>query len=452
MNSKTTYVTFRGFLPTLLALMLLAGCVSAQALLAEAPITAATPTSVGRPAVSFDGISFQYDPLLADGVSPQILPATARGGMFGTPSPAHVLFAFVGGPFPVPVYPDALWQWHGGAEIFVYPTSGFGSQDWMDLMANERMRALGQLLADQPSGFVGEFPALPWNNAAQVIHAQIHYLDFQNGRGVRFLTQSNQEARPINNQELVYVFQGISEDGLHGVTAYFPVNHPSLPDGPQMSDADYQALMQNLDMRLEEATRMLDDSRADLFSPNLTLLDSVIQSLHIVPTEADFAVREAGAKYVEAQADTPIYAGPGEAYLKVATLAAFDTALVTGESQDGGWLRVLCPDLSTGNCWLFAQADLSSYALPEMGVNVPVTTTDVATVQLLIGSDIYSGPDFSYPAVGQLGSGEEATVYSLNVEMTWWLIECPGGIAQSCWVPADPAITRPVASRAGDGW
>lgn len=250
MNNITTYPTIRVFLLTLLALILLAGCASGQALVAETPIVAATPTSIGRPAVSFDGISFQYDPSLAAHVSQEILPVTARGGMFGTPSPAYTLFTFVGGPFPAPVYPELPWQWHNSAEIFVYPTSGFGSQDWMDVTANERMHTLEQLLAAQPSGFVSEFPALPLNHAAQVIHAQILYLDFQNGRGVRFLTQHNQEARPINNQELVYVFQGITEDGLHGVTACFPVNHPSLPDGPQMSDADYQALMQNLDVRL----------------------------------------------------------------------------------------------------------------------------------------------------------------------------------------------------------
>jgi uncharacterized protein YraI len=435
-----------------LALILLAGCASGQALVAETPIVAATPTSIGRPAVSFDGISFQYDPSLAAYVSQEILPATARGGMFGTPSPAHTLFTFVGGPFPAPAYPDALWQWHNSAEIFVYPSSGFGSQDGMDVTANERMHALGQLLAEQPSAFDSEFPALPPYNAAQDIHAQIHYLGFQNGRGVRFLTQHNQEARPINNQELVYVFQGITEDGLHGVTAYFPVNHPSLPDGPQMSDADYQALMENLDTRLAEATRTLNESRANSFSPSLALLDDVIQSLQILPTETDFVVRETEAKHVEAQTDTPISAGPGEAYSEVATLPAFDTVLVTGESQDGDWLRVLCPDLSTGNCWLSAQADLNQYAFPEMEVNVPVTTTDVAMVQLLVDSDIYNGPDVSYPVVGQLRSGEKSTVYSLNADMTWWLIECPAGIAQNCWVPADPAITQPIAFSVGDGW
>jgi uncharacterized protein YraI len=452
MNKITTYSTFMVFLLTLLALILLAGCVSGQALVAETPIVVATPTSIGGPAVSFDGISFQYDLSLAAHVSQEILPATARGGMFGTPSPAHTLFTFVGGPFPAPVYPELPWQRHNSAEILIYPTSGFGSQDRLDVTANERLHALGQLLEEQPSGLVSEFPALPLNNAAQAIHAQIHYLEFQNGRGVRFLTQYNQEARPINNQELVYVFQGITEDGLHGVTAYFPVNHPSLPDGPQMSDADYQDLMQNLDARLEEATHLLDDSTADSFFPSLALLDDVIQSLQILPTETDFVVREADIKYVEARTDTPIYARPGAAYPEVATLPAFDTILVTGESQDGDWLRVLCPDLSTGNCWVSAQADLNQYAFPEMEVNLPVTTTDVAQVQLLVDSDVYNGPDVSYPVVGQLRSGEKATVYNLNIEMTWWLIECPAGIAQNCWVPADPAITQPIAFSVGDGW
>jgi uncharacterized protein YraI len=211
-------------------------------------------------------------------------------------------------------------------------------------------------------------------------------------------------------------------------------------------------LMQNLDARLAEATRVLNDSHADSFSPSLALLDDVIQSLQILPTDADFDVRETEARYLEAQTDTPVFSGPGETHPEVATLAAFDTVLVTGENQDGDWLRVLCPDLSTGNCWLSARADLNQYAIAEMEVNVPVTTTDVAVVQLLVDSDIYNGPDVSYPVVGQLRNGEKATVYNLNVEMTWWLIECPGGIAQNCWVPADPAITQPIAFSVGDGW
>jgi uncharacterized protein YraI len=452
MNNITPYPSVRVFLLTVLALILVAGCASGQALVAETPIVVATPTSVGRPAVSFDGMSFQYAPSLAARVSQEIIPATAKAGMFGTPSPAHTRFTFEGGPFPAPVDPELPWQWHNSAEILIYPTSGFGSRDWLDVTANERMRALGQLLAEQPSRFEAEFPALPLNNAAQAIHAQIHYLDFQNGRGVRFLTQHAQEARPISNQELVYVFQGLTEDGLHGVTAYFPVAHPSLPDGPAMSNADYQDLMENLDARLAEATRLLDDAPADSFSPSLALLDDVIQSLQVLPTATDFVVRETEAKYVEAQTDTPIYAGPGEGVPEVATLAAFDTVLVTGESQDGDWVRVLCPDLSTGNCWLSAQADLVQTAFPEMDANVPVTSTDVAQVQLLVDSDIYAGPDVSYPVVGQLRSGEKATVYNLSAEMTWWLIECPAGIARSCWVPADPAITQPIAFSVGDGW
>jgi uncharacterized protein YraI len=452
MQNKPIAQPSRVFVLTLLALTLLAGCTSGQALVVEPSAVAATPSAIGTLTVSFDGISFRYDRSLAAHVGQEILPATARGGMFGTPSPAHTLFTFGGGPFPAPLYPEAPWQWHNSAEIFVYPSSGFASEDWTDVTANERLRALGQLLAQQPSGFGGEFPALPMQNAAQAIHAQIRYVDFENGRGVRFLTQYNQEARPINNQELVYVFQGLSDDGLHGVTAYFPVTHPSLPAGPQMSEADYQALAQNLDARMAEATRALNDQGADSFVPGLATLDDLVQSLHITPTETDFVVRETETMYVEARTDTPIYAGPGGTFPGIGTLAALDTVLVTGVSQEGDWLRVLCPDLSTGNCWVSAQADLNQHAFPEMEVNIPVTMTDVAQVQMLADSDIYNGPGLSYPVVGQLRRGETATVYNLNAEKTWWLIQCPGGIAQNCWIPADPAITQPSAFSVGDGW
>jgi hypothetical protein len=76
MNNITPYPSVRVFLLTVLALILVAGCASGQALVAETPIVVATPTSVGRPAVSFDGISFQYAPSLAARVSQDIIPPT----------------------------------------------------------------------------------------------------------------------------------------------------------------------------------------------------------------------------------------------------------------------------------------------------------------------------------------------------------------------------------------
>jgi hypothetical protein len=61
------------------------------------------------------------------------------------------------------------------------------------------------------------------------MHVQVQYLDFKNGKGVRFLTWYSQGIMPVNNHELIYTYQGLTGDGTYYVAAVLPVNHPSLP-------------------------------------------------------------------------------------------------------------------------------------------------------------------------------------------------------------------------------
>ena len=62
-------------------------------------------------------------------------------------------------------------------------------------------------------------------------------------------------------------------------------------------------------------------------------------------------------QYVMAQQDVPIYGGPDVQYSVVGTIAAGQTAKVTGVTSDNTWWRVICPDGTTGDCWV--SADLS---------------------------------------------------------------------------------------------
>jgi hypothetical protein len=59
-------------------------------------------------------------------------------------------------------------------------------------------------------------------------------------------------------------------------------------------------------------------------------------------------------QYVMAQQDVPIYGGPAEQYSIIGSIAAGQTAKVTGVSADGMWWRVICPDQTVGDCWVSA--------------------------------------------------------------------------------------------------
>lgn len=160
-------------------------------------------------------------------------------------------------------------------QIFVYPLSELGSfNDGADQIAGN----LDQLLKDE---MVGEYlPFLPLYNASQVMHAHVEFIEFKNGKGVRFLTQFDQAPIPLNNYELIYTFQGITEDGKYYVAAVFPVTHPDLPVDDRLTfDEEYSVEKFVADMA--ESIETLENQPGDSFSPDLSVLDAVIRSMEI---------------------------------------------------------------------------------------------------------------------------------------------------------------------------
>nr|NIP25199.1 hypothetical protein [Phycisphaerae bacterium]NIX29014.1 hypothetical protein [Phycisphaerae bacterium] len=144
-------------------------------------------------------------------------------------------------------------------------------------MAREQIGALDNLLAERPSLPDGALPHLPPPNGRQDLQVQMAYLAFQNGEGVRYLTQFNQEPRQINNQEIYYTFQGITADHTYFVAIFFPVMSAVLPD--KMEVEDWEAFSANYVAYLSETAAVLDQISPDEFMPNLTLLDAIVASL-----------------------------------------------------------------------------------------------------------------------------------------------------------------------------
>lgn len=136
-------------------------------------------------------------------------------------------------------------------QIFIYPAGELASAN--EHMGNTAADLQALLQSQQP----GErLPYLPVYNAQQVLHAQVQFIDFKNGRGVRYLTQYDQAPLPINNNELVYTFQGLTADGKYYIAAVFPVTHPELPSG-DLQDEQAKA-MEDFAGYLAGAAAMLD--------------------------------------------------------------------------------------------------------------------------------------------------------------------------------------------------
>ncbi len=218
---------------------------------------------------------FAYDPELAGDVAASVVPAVTPipGGMPGGVAPRHVEFRFVkfvgAGKFNI------------APRILVYPIEAFVAL--LEFVGEDVMR-LDQLLSERPRTADGPLPYLPSAGAGQVFHARLGYLDFQDGAGIRYLTQFAQNVTVINNEEILYTFQGLTEDGQHYVVAIFPIATAGLPRDFETGRADLPAdYNQNYRGYLDGVARELEELSASDFEPDLGRLDAMLQSLVIGP-------------------------------------------------------------------------------------------------------------------------------------------------------------------------
>ena len=278
----------------------------------------------GQKAITFKGVSFIYDSALAENVKADVL-AESMDGKPGDVVPAHIVFTLVG-------YPKALKSRRDGRPlIMVFPiakyrrimtaytkemaASTWPHTDWVPYL-DDQIRTLKALIKRKPLPVTlpevlsrgrmdyhkGQMPFLPLYEAHQAFHARIKYLPFKNGKGVLFLTQVDTETRQITNEDLEYVFQGITDDGHHYVSAEFGLRAPVIPEGfePEViawseknyllshSSKEYQTYLQPVVANLEALP-------ANKFEPNLTLIEHLIKSLRI-ETEVSNTTKSNGNK------------------------------------------------------------------------------------------------------------------------------------------------------------
>jgi len=241
-----------------------------------APPSDATPPSVVLDLeAAYEGVRFRYSEAIAAGVAGETV--ASEEAMSGEVIPEHIVFSFSGYALPGTFHDP---------RIRIYPVSAFAA----DGAAAGTVASLRSLLdsGEVPAaggGFAGPtIPFLPPFNAGQLWHTQAAFVDFQNGHGVRFLTEYAQYYAPINNTDLFYTFQGLTDDGQFYVAAIFPVAHPSLPaDGSQIPGGDAEAFAETYDTYAGDMALQLAGYGSAEFTPDLALLDGLIASLEVAP-------------------------------------------------------------------------------------------------------------------------------------------------------------------------
>jgi hypothetical protein len=170
-------------------------------------------------------------------------------------------------------------------QIYVYPA---GELSQVNSTAAEQIQRVKKVITGSQLT-KDAMPVVPSFNAAQQIASHMQVINFKNGRGIRFLTQYDQYPAPINNNELFYHFQGLTDDGKYYIVAVLPATSSILaedekPDAPVPSGGVPLPAVGTPDQAYYDAvTKALDGMYEDSFNPSLFQLDALIQSITVAP-------------------------------------------------------------------------------------------------------------------------------------------------------------------------
>ena len=246
----------------------------------------ATPTTL-QP--SFEGVEVSVDPLsivLSSGIA-----SGARGSQFPRLDGDDVAaWELTPGHIQLKLEGYALQGKFHEPEILVYPALEYAQ---LYPAAFESMHRLNNTLFD-PAAAIRDnlLPLVPFFNARQLFASNIQVVSFQNGRGVRFLTEYAQSAASANNYELFYHFQGFTSDGTYYVIAILPITAPVLAETGGTAAAlppggivypDITAPNVDMQSYYTAVTDLLNATSPQAFTPSIDQLDLLIQSMRITP-------------------------------------------------------------------------------------------------------------------------------------------------------------------------
>ena len=239
----------------------------------SAPLPTITPFPGVR--ISFEYLHFALPPTVASGGRGHIVPS-AEGTEFPPwdISPEHIQLDL-----DTYILQNTWLQ----PQILVYPAEEYAM---LEPPIAENITHLQEVLDNPGKPLTDDVLPTYHINAAQLFRSNINIVAFQNGLGIRMLTQIAQDAVAINNHDLFYFFSGLTKDGKYYVIAILPINAPGLPENDESGEFPNPNDPTNAENALQEyynnVTLLLNNIQADSFTPNINLLDALINSIKIV--------------------------------------------------------------------------------------------------------------------------------------------------------------------------
>lgn len=227
------------------------------------PTVTASPQ---EPNFNYAGVSFYFDPILADDLTAGVTPGYYQEDNPWWSTPEHREYRFNNW-----VLSDAFHK----PTIRVYPVADFIA---INENVSNGLDALRLALDSHPADYAG-LAVSDLFNAGQLYQSNVKYLDFQNGRGARWLSQYGQAYFTIGSPNLFYTYQGLTADGLYYVSIILPVDHPYLPD-VEMADLE-DSFFENYGTYRDSVVDQLESESENSFVPSLILLDRLVESLFV---------------------------------------------------------------------------------------------------------------------------------------------------------------------------
>lgn len=248
--------------------------------LKEVTVIPTTTPFPGTP-VSYDKVSLVIPPTIASGISGSTILLTAEDSAPWGSEPEHI---------QVNLDNYILQGARLQPRIYLYPAEEYAALQ--DMIANN-IAKLNSIFENPNQQLTDE--TLPFHlvNAARLFASNRKAIHFQNGQGIRYITQHAQYPAPINNYDLFYYFSGLTNSKKFYITVILPISTNQLPESAQLGDSqpagglylppginntnenDWREVYLNI-------TTLLDNTQADAFSPSTNLLDDLIGSINIV--------------------------------------------------------------------------------------------------------------------------------------------------------------------------
>jgi len=219
--------------------------------------------------ISAAGITLWYDPNILNDVGAEAVPAVTEPMAYETIHPEYAMFTFPG----LEGY------------LAVEPVAG---QEQLTPEAGETFQLLHNALAAKPGSFEKCAPQIPLITfyhecSHQEFAANVGYLDFLNGSGMRFVSvYAIQDLAPVNNDNLVYIFQGFTADGQYYLTGEFQVDNELLAlAGDSIPDEVYTDMEGTIMREFFKGFEASLTGAEALYEPSLESIDQIFSSIKV---------------------------------------------------------------------------------------------------------------------------------------------------------------------------